>query len=86
MAKANLSLISNRSGDTERLKSLADGGGSVRGPAAALLDRDSGAYGISPAGIFKADGLDLLYLVIYVQSGILGDLLRLFDVRDAIAV
>ena len=64
MAKANLSLISNRAGDTEGLEALSDGCGSVSGLTAAFLNGNGCTHCICPAGILKADGLDLLYLVV----------------------
>ena len=74
MAQSYLTLVSYRTGDTEGLKSLADGCSCVGGSAAVLLDGDGRAGDVGPAGVFKADGLDLLNLSVYIQSCILCNL------------
>jgi hypothetical protein len=47
--------------------------------SAALLDGDRGAYRVSPACIFKTDGLNALDHFINIQAGVLGDLLGFLD-------
>ncbi len=86
MAETNLAGVGNGARDTESLKTLADCSSSVSSLAAVLLDCDGSAYGVSPASVLKADRLNLLNLIVNVQAGVLGDLLRLFDGGDAIAV
>ena len=86
MSKTYFSLVSNGTRDTESLKTFTDRSSSVCGTAAAFLDRDRGAYCVSPASVLKADRLDLLYLIIYVKASILCDLLSIFDGCDSIAV
>ena len=86
MAQAYLTGIGNGSGDTECLKALSDGGGGIRGLAAALLDSDGSAHRICPTCVLEADRLNLLHLLIYIQASVLGNLLCLFDRGDAIAV
>ena len=86
VAQAYLTGIRNGAGDTECLQALADGGCGFCGLAAALLDGDGSAYGVSPACVLEADGLNLLHLLVYVKSCVLGDLLRFFDRGDAVAL
>ena len=86
MSKTYFSLVSNGTRDAESLKTFTDCSSSVCGTAAAFLDRDRSAYRVSPACIFKTDWLDLLYLIVYIQSGILRDLLSFFDRSNAIAI
>ena len=86
MTKTHLTGIRNGAGNTKCLKPLADCRSCLGRLAAVLLDSDSRAYGISPARVFKADGLNLLNLIVYVKTCVLCDLLRFFDRGDAIAV
>ena len=86
VSKANLTGVCYGTGDTESLKSFTDGGGSVRSLAAAFLDGDGSAYGISPAGIFEADGLNFLNLLINVESGVLGNFFGFFNRRNAVRI
>ena len=86
MSQTNLTLIGNGAGNTERLQALADCSGSLGSFSAALLDCDGSAYGVSPASVLKANRLDLLNLIVNIQTGILGDLLSLLDGSNSIAI
>ena len=86
MSQTYLTLVSYRTRDTESLQALSDGGGSVGSLAAALLDGDSRAGDVSPACVLKADRLNALDLVVYVQSGVLCNLLCFLERSNAIAV
>ena len=86
MTKTYFSLICNGAGNAERLQSFTDGSSSICSAAASFLNCNGSANRICPAGILKADGLNFLYLVIYIQSGIFGDFFCFLDGRDAVAV
>jgi hypothetical protein len=86
VSKTYLTVISNRSGNTETLKTFADCGCSLGCLAAVLLDCDCRAYCICPLCILEADTLYVLNHVIYVKSGILCDLLSFLYVLDAILI
>ena len=84
MSKAYLTGIGNGAGNAECLKSLADGCRSVCRSLAAFFDGNGRAYGVSPFCIFKADGLNALYHLIYIQAGRLRNLAGLFDGTNSI--
>ena len=86
MSQTYFTLICYGTRNTECLQSLADRCRRIGSSAAAFLDCDCRAYRVSPARIFKTDWLDLLYLIVYIQSGILRDLLSFFDRRNALAI
>ncbi len=86
MSQTYFTGIGNRTRDTKCLQSLSDCCGCVRCPLAALFDRDRSAYGISPARVLKTDRLNAFDLIVYVQTGIFRDLLRLFNRGDAVFV
>ena len=78
VTKTNFSLICNRAGDTESLKTLTDSGSSLGSLLAALLDCDSAAYCVSPLSVLEADRLDLLYKCIDVKTLFLADICTFF--------
>ena len=84
MTETNLAAVGNGAGNAEGLQTLADGGSGVGSLAAVLLDGDGGADGVSPLGVLKADGLDVLNHVINVKTCILGDLLGFLNGADAV--
>ena len=86
MSQTYLTLVCYRTRNTESLKALSDGCSSLGSLAAVLLDCDSGAYDVSPACVLKADRLNALDLVVYIQSGVLRNLLSFLDGSNAIAV
>ena len=86
MSKTYFSVVSNRTRDTECLKTLADCCSSISSLCASFLDCDCSTYCVSPASVLKTDRLNLLHLIIYIQTSIFGNLLRLFDGADTIAV
>ena len=74
MAKTDLTLVSNRAGDTESLKSLTDSSSSVSSLCAALLDSDSAAYCVSPLSVLEADRLNALNELVDVKTLSLADI------------
>ena len=84
MAKANLTSVSDGSGDAECLQAFADCCSSLICLAAVLLDGDGCADGICPLCVLKADGLNALNKVIDIKARSLGDLLALLDGGNAI--
>ena len=84
VAETDFSAVCNGTRNAEGLQALADGCSGLRCLAAALLDGDGRADGVSPLCVLKTDGLNTLNQMIYVQSCVLGNLLRLFDRADAI--
>ncbi len=84
VAETNLAAVSNRTGDAESLQADTDGGCSICGTAAVLLDGDGCADSICPLGIFKADGLNAFDQVIHIQAGCFSDFLAFFNGRDPI--
>ena len=57
VAKTNLTVFSNGTGDAESLKTDTDSGSSISSLCATLLNSDSTAYGVSPDSVFEANGL-----------------------------
>ena len=68
VAQTDLAVVSDGTIDAERLQALADGGSCLSGGLDILLQRDSRAHGVRPAGILKADGLDALDDLIRVKA------------------
>ena len=79
MTKTNLSVISNRTGDAECLKTDTDSGSSISSLNATLLDSDSATYCVSPNSVFKADGLSFSNDFIAVNTLSKSDFLTFFD-------
>ena len=86
MSQTYFTCVSNRTRNTERLKTFTDCSSSISSSSAAFFDCDCSTYCVSPACVLETDRLDLLYLVIYVKACILCDLLSFFNGCDAIAV
>ena len=86
MAKTNLSVLSNRAGDTESLKTDTDSSSSVSCLGAARLDCDSCAYNICPLSVFEADGLCFFNDLIRVDTVSIADILTLVDRLNTIFV
>ena len=84
VSETYLTVISNRTGNTESLKTFADCCGSICCSLATLLDSDCSTYCVCPACILKADGLNFLNKCIYINSCILADGFALLDGGDAI--
>ena len=57
MTETNLTVLGNRTGNTEALETDTDSGSGVGSLCATHLDSDSCAYSVSPDSIFKANGL-----------------------------
>ena len=58
VAEADLAVVGDGAVDAEGLQAFADGGSGFRSGLDALLHGDGSADGVSPASVFKADGLD----------------------------
>ena len=86
VTETNLTLISNRTGDTESLEAFADCSSSVSSSCAALLYSDSAAYCVSPLCIFKTDRLDALNELIDIQTLCLTYVSALLDGADAVVL
>ncbi len=84
MTKSNLPAVRYGTGNAEGLKSLSDGCSCLGCLAAILLDRDGGAYGVRPFCVFKADRLNILYHMIYIQSCGLCNFSSLFNRTDPV--
>ena len=85
-SKTYFSVVSNRSRNTESLKSFSDSCSSVSSSLAACLDCDCSTYCVSPCSILKADRLNFLNLVIYIKTSVFCDFLSFFDRADSIAI
>ena len=86
VAQTDLTLIGYRTGDTEGLKSLANSFGGLCGRLDALLDGDGGAHGVSPGGVFKADGLNALYDTVCIHTCGVADGFGILHILDAVLV
>ncbi len=84
VTETNLTLVSNRTGDTESLEAFTDSSSSVSSLCAALLDSDSAAYSVSPLSILEADRLDAFNELVYIETLCLTYLSTLFDRVDAV--
>ena len=79
VTETDLSVVGNRAGNAEGLKSETDFLCSLGGALYAVLKSDGASDNISPCGILKADRLNALYYAVSVNSGLVADFLRLFD-------
>ena len=86
MSQTYLTLVCYRTRNTESLKAFSNSCCCVRCLTAALLDGDSSACDVSPACVLEANRLNALYLIVYIQSGILCNLLCFLERSNAIAV
>ncbi len=86
VAQTYLAAVSDGTGDAERLQSFADCGSRFRCCTAVLLDRDRGAYRVSPLCVFKTDRLNAFYKMINIKARSFCDLLALFNGFDAVLV
>jgi len=86
VAKAYLTGIGNGTGDTESLQAFTDRCCCICCFTAAFLDRDSSAYCVSPACIFKTDRLYLLNLIINIQTSVFCYFLSFFNRRNAVLI
>ena len=84
MTETDLSVVGNRAGNAERLKSETDFLSSFRGALDAVLKSYCAADDISPSGVLKADGLNALNYAVSVNSGLVADFLCLFDRGDTV--
>ena len=86
MSQTHLTLVGNGAGNTEALQSFADCRSRFTCLTTVLFDGNGSSDRVCPAGIFKTDRLYALYQVVNIQTGILGNLLRLFDGIDSVAL
>ena len=84
MAETDLSVICNRAGNAEGLKSDADCGSGGSGFGATLLQSDCGADGIRPDCVFKADRLGRADDAVHVDSLSERDFLAFINRGDAV--
>ena len=73
MAKTNLTVVSNRTGNAERLKTYTDFFSSFGSRCNLIFNSNSTAYNISPSSVFKADWLNAFNNVISVNTGIIAN-------------
>ena len=84
VTETDFSVLGNRAGNTERLKSHADFSGGVGGFLCAALYSDSRAYGVRPDGVFKADGLSASHYIVAIDAVSKTDFLAFFNRRNAV--
>ena len=86
MTKTYLTGISYGTRDTESLKTFTDCCSCICCSSSTLLDCDCCTYDVCPASILEADRLNALNLIVYIEAGVLGNLLSFFDRSDTLAV
>ena len=79
MAKTNLAVFSNGTGDTESLKTDTDSGSSISSLFAALLNSNSATYSVSPLCILKADRLSFFNNFVRVDTVSIANVLTLIN-------
>ena len=84
MTDTNLSVVGNRAGDTEGLKTKTDFFSSLSSVLNLFLNSDCAAYNVSPASIFKADRLNALNDVISINACLITDFLSFLNGGDAV--
>src|SRR5699024_1230292 len=84
VAKADFTVVGDRTLDAEGLETNAYGLGGLSRGLYALLYGDSGTHGIGPAGIFKGDRLDALHDGVRVKAQIVANLLALLYIGDTV--
>ena len=84
MAKTYLSVLRDRTGDTERLQTDTDRSRRVRRFYATFFDRDRRADGVCPNRVFKADGLTSSYDFIAVDTFCKANFFTFFHGGDAV--
>ena len=84
MSKTNLTLIGNRTWNTECLQTFANCSSSVSCPLTSLFNCNCSAYCIGPFCIFKANRLNAFYHFIYIQTSSLCYFSGFFNRIDAI--
>ena len=82
--QTHLAVFGHGAVDAEGLQTHADHLGSLSSGLHVLLQGDSRAHGVGPAGVFKADGLDALHDLIGVKALGLADLAALLHGADAV--
>ncbi len=84
MPEADLSVVSDRTGEAKRLKPLADGLGCVGCFRASLFDGDGRSDHVGPASVFKTYRLCFSCYLVWVYSFRIAYLFRFLDRRDAV--
>ena len=84
VADTNLTVVGNRTGNTEGLQAEADLFCCVSCVCYAVLDGDCRADNVCPTCVFKADRLNALYHVIYINALFVTNLFCLFNRGDAV--
>ena len=86
VADTNLTVVSNRTRNTECLQTDTDSFCSFSSVCAVLLKSDCSTYHISPFCVFKTDRLSFFTRFIRIKSGSFADSVSFFDVFDAVSV
>ena len=68
VAQTDLTLLSDRAGDGEGFQTFADGSSTLGSIGQAALDGDSGAQGVCPDSVIKADGLNAAHDLVAVDA------------------
>ena len=84
VADTHLSVVSNRTSDTECLLTDTDSLGSLGSVRTTFLDSDSGTYYVSPASVLETARLSFLTHCIRVDTFSVADSLCIFDTVDTI--
>ena len=79
MTETYLTVISNRTGNAERLKTYTDFFGSLSSGLNLIFECDSTTYNISPSSVFKADRLNAFNDIVSVNTGFVANFFSLFN-------
>ena len=86
VSDTNLTLVCNRTGDTESLKACADPSGCLCSALCVLLDGDGCAQLISPLYILKTDGLCALYDAVGIYALAVGKRFNFLKIFESVLV
>ena len=84
MTQTHLTVVGNRTGDTEALQTDTDSLGSVSGSLHTLLDSDSGTTNVCPLSVLEANALCVLTHLIGVNTSFFTNLVGFLNTIDAI--
>ena len=83
MSETDASVLCNRAGNAECLKSDTDSFSSFGSGLAALFECDTAAESICPYGVFKSDILNALDNAVYIYALGIAESLDLFEILEA---
>ena len=86
VSDTDFAVIRDGTGDAEALETFAERLGDFAGDRLTAFDGNGGADEISPAGVLKADGLNVFDTLIDVQTFGFGDFFGFLDGGDAVVV